>query len=83
MTTSQLDAWVHALATELGIDPAEVDVQLLLDVARDAAHSVTRPTAPLTTFLVGYAAGKGAMSASQASATATALAKRWIEEMPG
>jgi hypothetical protein len=56
--TNPLDAWVLELATELGIDPAVVDRTLLLDVARDAAHGVARPAAPLTTFLVGLAAGQ-------------------------
>ena len=32
----------------------------LLDLARDAAHEVERPAAPLTTFLVGVAVGRGA-----------------------
>lgn len=83
MTASQLEAWVAALADELGLDLTEVDVEGLLDVARDAAHSVTRPAAPLTTFLVGYAAGASVMTAEQASAAATALAQRWTAEMPG
>ena len=30
----------------------------MLDLARDAAHGVARPAAPLTTFLVGLAAGQ-------------------------
>ncbi|WP_062132997.1 DUF6457 domain-containing protein [Demequina aestuarii] len=83
MTTSQLDAWVAALSEELDLDLTDVDVELLLDVARDAAHSVTRPAAPLTTFLVGYAVGRGGMTAAEASATAAAFARRWTEEMPG
>lgn len=82
-TISQLDAWVAALCDELGLDTTEVDVENLLDVARDAAHSVTRPAAPLTTFLVGYAAGRGDLTPQQASEKATALAARWTEEMPG
>ena len=81
--STQLEAWVTALVQELGLDVDDVDVQGLLDVARDAAHSVARPAAPLTTFLVGYAAGTGAASASDAAATASALAARWTEEMPG
>ena len=52
-----LDGWLVELATALGVDPAAVDRTLLLDVARDAAHHVARPAAPLTTFLVGLAAG--------------------------
>jgi hypothetical protein len=38
----------------------EVDVDLLLDVARDAAHNVTRPAAPVTTYLLGIAVANGA-----------------------
>jgi len=31
----------------------------VLDLAREAAHGVARPAAPLTTFLAGYALGAG------------------------
>ena len=71
--TNPLDAWVTELATELGVDPAAVDRDLLLDVARDAAHNVARPAAPLTTFLVGLAAGaRGADAAAVRDAAAIA-----------
>ncbi len=55
----------------------------LLDLARDAAHGVARPAAPLTTFLVGYAAaqgGSGPEAVAEAARKATALALRWAEE---
>lgn len=52
-----LAAWVSELAAALEVDAADLDRELLLDTARDAAHGVARPAAPLTTFLVGYAAG--------------------------
>ncbi|MET7436642.1 DUF6457 domain-containing protein, partial [Streptomyces sp. NPDC005568] len=52
-----LDEWISAVKDELGID-LDVDTGILLDLARDAAHSVARPSAPLTTFLVGYAAAR-------------------------
>ena len=62
MTHDPLSQWTSvaraALATDLGIDIPEVDAQLLLDVARDAAHAVDRPAAPITTFLLGYAVAK-------------------------
>lgn len=76
---NDLDTWVTRLASELGVDPAAVDTGLLLDVARDAAHAVARPAAPLTTFLVGLAAGvRGATAASvrEAAAVARELAQR-------
>jgi hypothetical protein len=75
--TDPLDAWVAELAAELGVDRAAVDRDLLLDVARDAAHGVARPAAPLTTFLVGLAAGLrggGADAVREAAATAQGLA---------
>lgn len=82
-TTTQLEGWVEALAGELGIDTATVDVEALLDVARDAAHAVARPAAPLTTFLIGYAVAAGDVSFEEASATASDLARSWVAEMPG
>lgn len=51
-----LERWWLALTTELGISP-DADPEALLDLAGTAAHAVVRPAAPLTTFLVGYAAG--------------------------
>lgn len=74
-----IDEWTEALARELGVD-LNVDVRGLLDLARDAAHSVDRPAAPITTFLVGYAAaqrGGGADAVAQASRQARELALGW------
>ena len=51
-----LDGWVAKLLTELGLPAGVVDIELVLDLARDAAHGIARPAAPLTTFAVGYAA---------------------------
>ena len=55
---SELDDWAAELKRALGVGELDVPVQLVLDLARDAAHSVARPAAPLTTFLVGYAAAR-------------------------
>lgn len=72
-----LDRWLAALATELGIDPASVPVGEVLDLARDVAHGVARPAAPLSTFVVGLAVGAGKGSLAELSARATALADGW------
>jgi hypothetical protein len=82
-----LDEWVAALSEELGVS-VPVDSKLLLDVARDAAHRVDRPAAPLTTFLIGYAAasrGGGAGAIAAAAQTAQGLALGWPQpdETPG
>jgi Domain of unknown function (DUF6457) len=49
-----LDEWVAAVSQELGI--GEVDAAAVLDLARDVAHGVARPAAPLTCLLIGLAA---------------------------
>ncbi|MFE4953355.1 NTP transferase domain-containing protein [Streptomyces sp. NPDC056653] len=80
-----LDEWITAVKNELGIE-LDVDTGVLLDLARDAAHGVARPAAPLTTFLVGYAAAKasdgggGPEAVAEAARKATALALRWADE---
>ncbi|GGT25659.1 NTP transferase domain-containing protein [Streptomyces atratus] len=80
-----LDEWINAVKNELGIE-LDVDTAALLDLARDAAHGVARPAAPLTTFLVGYAAAKassdddGPAAVAEAARKAAALALRWADE---
>ncbi|GAA3500382.1 NTP transferase domain-containing protein [Streptomyces prasinosporus] len=77
-----LDEWISAVKDELGID-LDVDTGVLLDLARDAAHGVARPAAPLTTFLVGYAAARAdgdREAVAEAARKAAALALRWADE---
>jgi Domain of unknown function (DUF6457) len=71
----ELKQWLHTLSAELGTSDVTMDdaaIRTLLDLARDSAHEVERVAAPLTTFLVGIAVGRGATLAATA-ATATAL----------
>ncbi len=58
----KLTDWADTVRQALDLDPnlAKVDEKLILDVARDAAHGVARPAAPLTTYLLGIAVGQGA-----------------------
>jgi molybdopterin-guanine dinucleotide biosynthesis protein A len=51
--------WVAAQAAALGVDPSVADVDVLLGLARDVSHGVSRPAVPLTSFLVGWAVGAG------------------------
>ena len=80
MVGPELDAWAEAVCLELGLSTADCDVTAVLDLARDAAHAVMRPAAPLTTFLVGVAVGRG-LSMEEATARATALARSWAERI--
>lgn len=73
--STQLKDWLDALSSELdtgGYDMDEEAIHILLDLARDAAHEVIRPAAPLTTFLIGIAVGRGA-SLGAAAARATQM----------
>ena len=72
--TQMLDDWVAAVKDELDV-AVDVDVTRVLDIARVAAHNVERPAAPLTTFLLGYAAGQG--GGDDMYQRLTALAERW------
>jgi hypothetical protein len=74
MTT--LESWVRAACGELGIDPATVDLRVVLDLARDVAHEVERPAAPVSAFLLGLAIGSG-QPAAEAAGRLTALARGW------
>ena len=75
--TNPLDAWVAEVCEQLGVDAGAVDRDAILDLARDVAHNVARPAAPLTAFLVGLAAGRAGGSVDevrQAAATVTRMA---------
>jgi Domain of unknown function (DUF6457) len=58
-----LQDWVAELSRALEIDASAIDTDALLDLARAAAHGIARPAAPVTTFLVGLAAGRRGGSA--------------------
>jgi len=70
-----MDEWIDAVRAELGLEVA-VDIDAILDVARVAAHNVARPAAPVTTFLLGVAAGGGA-DVADAARRIEALAAGW------
>lgn len=71
-----LKKWLSALSAELGITDLEITdalIKTLLDVARDTAHGVERVAAPLSTFTVGVAVGRGMNLGAAAEATAALL----------
>lgn len=76
---NELDRWVAAAGAELGVSPEDVAVEAVLDVARDVAHNVIRPGAPVTAYLMGLAVGRGADPAEVAERV-TALALDWKRE---
>lgn len=76
-----MDDWLVAVCRALELEPAEVRQDLVLDLARDVAHQVARPAAPVTAYLIGLAAGRGA-DLEQAARTVTDLARTWPGPTP-
>lgn len=72
---SELDSWVTMVCGELGITLAGAPAEVL-DVARDVAHGVNRPAAPMTTFLLGRAVESG-VPIEEAAKRIRALATNW------
>lgn len=76
-TEQTLADWNERLSTALGVPPADIDE--VLGLAGVVAHSVVRPAAPLSTYLVGYAAAQLAatgLSPQDAFAQALAIAQQ-------
>jgi hypothetical protein len=76
---STLEQWTAAVCADLGLDPGSADTTTVLDLARDVAHGVARPAAPLTAYLVGLAVGRG-LTLPDAAGRVQALAANWTEE---
>lgn len=76
-----LQEWVAVVQLDLDIE-LDLDVDEVLDLARDAAHEIARPAAPLTTFLVGYSAAQRG-GGREAITAATDAVRRLIEADDG
>ncbi|MBC7557946.1 MAG: hypothetical protein H7270_01040 [Dermatophilaceae bacterium] len=70
-----MKTWINAVCAELNL-PTDVNVDAILDVAREAAHKVERPAAPVTTFLLGMVVA-GGMDVNEAAAKIQVLAETW------
>ena len=74
---TDMQEWVDAVSAALGVE-VPVDIDAILDVARDAAHNVDRPAAPVTTYILGAAVAAGADPA-KAAALVGELARGWAQ----
>ncbi|MDX6221615.1 MAG: hypothetical protein QOD91_669 [Frankiales bacterium] len=82
-----LEEWLTEASARLGLDEGAGAAyrDLVLDLARDVAHGVARPAAPLTTFLLGLAAGRAGGAAedvSRLSAELSTAAQAWALQHP-
>lgn len=76
-----LAEWTDRACAELGLEPGTLDRDTVLELARDVAHAVARPAAPLAAYLLGVAAGRG-QPVADAAARLRGLAAEW-EASPG
>ena len=74
-----LHDWIDELCDALDVE-VDLDEALILDVAKEAAHRVERPAAPISAFLLGYAAARydgDPDHVERLAGIATDLALRW------
>lgn len=56
---SELTSWLETVGPDVGVDPDEIPVGDILDLATAVARGVLRPGVPVTAFLAGLAVGRG------------------------
>lgn len=73
---AELHRWTAQVGGELDISPEVLaaGTDPILDVVRVIAHGVNRPSAPLTAFLIGLAAGRAGAGQDDAQQSAAVLA---------
>jgi hypothetical protein len=69
--------WLAQVAALLGVSEKDVPVDALLSLTREVAHNVERKSAPLTTFLIGLAAGKSDVEVTELINKITAAVNEW------
>lgn len=76
---SALDRWAEVVCLEFDLPAGSADARVILDMAKEVAHGVDRPAAPLTAYLLGLAVAQGHPLAASA-ARISELASGWDEK---
>jgi len=74
-----LHDWIDEVCDTLDVD-AEIDEGLVLDLTKTVADNVQRPAAPVTAYLLGFAAGAGELDPDgieRLAARVQTLAEGW------
>lgn len=82
----ELHRWTTRVSAELEIAPEVLAASTtpVLDVVRDIAHGVNRPSAPLTAFLIGLSAGRVSAGLSDEELTASIVSRvAAVQELAG
>jgi hypothetical protein len=71
--------WVRRVCTDLDVPVSAVDIEAIHELSRDVAHSVGRPLAPVSTFILGLVLGlRSTAGASPDSVQAAAVIRRHL-----
>lgn len=73
---NRLSEWTAAACAELRIAESDIDRAPILQLAQNSARVVARPAAPITTYLLGLAIGRGEQP-DEAIKRLRDLAARW------
>ncbi len=65
--SAMTEEWINTLSQQLDLSLDFLDQEEILDLTREVAHNIERKAAPLTTFLLGYLAGKKDLSKEEIS----------------
>jgi len=80
LSPEDLDTWVSAMRDRFDLPVDTVPTVEILGLARDAAHAIARPAAPLATFVAGFVAareGADKTDVIEAIAALSELADDW------
>lgn len=60
MTTQpeQWTRWVGQTCAALDLDPTDIDIPLVHELSKNVSHQVTRPLAPVSSYILGIAIGR-------------------------
>ncbi len=70
-----ISEWAQQASVIAGVDGLPLDIDAILELARDAAHGIERPAAPVSTFILGYAAATSGLDAAGVAALASELGR--------
>jgi len=56
---SEWRPFIDRACAAVGVDPAQVDEDVVLPLTREIAHAGARPMAPVSAYLLGLAVGAG------------------------
>ncbi|WP_022873618.1 DUF6457 domain-containing protein [Nesterenkonia alba] len=80
-TREAIELWVEELKEHLEIPETQIDIDTLLKFAGVAAHTVVRPAAPVSTYVIGYVTGLAVASGQADYHTAFAAATRVADNL--